>query len=584
MIDHTGHPHPSTPKARALCRANGGTGFIGKIGGDAPVAKKGDNDKKPHVPRGPVNTTPKTPKPPAAPPVKKGPTVPKDHGDPKPPTAKKPEAPTATGGERDITPKHFDKTKMQIKDGKGNWRTVATFIKAPGGGSRSAGARGGQYSFRDAEGNLIREASPNERITVRDMPSKTPFPAPLPVPGERKISPGDFNAEVMEIRGPDGTWNQVGSVESGSSAVGGTLIFVDKNGKVIDAVPRSGTISVRPKQPNPDKVPEAGHMTDFIPPATGKGSVTGSAARQLQLVKIQNALRLGASRDFIVKGSKLSEEDTNKVIDNMLVQYGVPNHVYPRKGSGGSGPKATDVKPAAPKVVAKKVADTGSVPTPTTPDTVGLAKVQGAVNVDPRVKAAVDRVLKIQSDHVGGKITRIKSIDNNLPDPESTRGKALQIHEGTFAVCMHDGKIHLHKDMHNKGDAVNYSMESGWFTKGGQGIEQTIAHEMGHAFLTDFKMTPNQRKILANTLVEEFNLKNPYGGDVPFWGVGQLDRVVQHPDNKKKLKSAVSKYGTTNANELIAEVWAEYTMNPRPRPKIKKLGDVLKGLIEGRIK
>jgi hypothetical protein len=42
MIDHTGHPHPSTPKARALCRANGGTGFIGKIGTEAPVAKKVD--------------------------------------------------------------------------------------------------------------------------------------------------------------------------------------------------------------------------------------------------------------------------------------------------------------------------------------------------------------------------------------------------------------------------------------------------------------------------------------------------------------------------------------------------------------
>lgn len=39
-IDHTGHPHPSTPAARALCRANGGTGSIVKRGGEAPVAKK----------------------------------------------------------------------------------------------------------------------------------------------------------------------------------------------------------------------------------------------------------------------------------------------------------------------------------------------------------------------------------------------------------------------------------------------------------------------------------------------------------------------------------------------------------------
>ena len=36
MIDHSGHPHPATPKARALCRANGGTGVTVKPGTSAP--------------------------------------------------------------------------------------------------------------------------------------------------------------------------------------------------------------------------------------------------------------------------------------------------------------------------------------------------------------------------------------------------------------------------------------------------------------------------------------------------------------------------------------------------------------------
>lgn len=36
-IDHTGHPHPSTPAARALCRANGGTGSIAKRGATLKV-------------------------------------------------------------------------------------------------------------------------------------------------------------------------------------------------------------------------------------------------------------------------------------------------------------------------------------------------------------------------------------------------------------------------------------------------------------------------------------------------------------------------------------------------------------------
>lgn len=36
MIDHSAHPHPSTPTARALCRANGGTGVTTKTGTAAP--------------------------------------------------------------------------------------------------------------------------------------------------------------------------------------------------------------------------------------------------------------------------------------------------------------------------------------------------------------------------------------------------------------------------------------------------------------------------------------------------------------------------------------------------------------------
>lgn len=35
QIDHSGHPHPSTPKMRALCRANGGTGSVKPIKPDA---------------------------------------------------------------------------------------------------------------------------------------------------------------------------------------------------------------------------------------------------------------------------------------------------------------------------------------------------------------------------------------------------------------------------------------------------------------------------------------------------------------------------------------------------------------------
>lgn len=39
--------------------------------------------------------------------------------------------------------------------------------------------------------------------------------------------------------------------------------------------------------------------------------------------------------------------------------------------------------------------------------------------------------------------------------------------------------------------------------------------------------------------------------------------------------AAVSRYGATNADEFIAEAWAEYTNNPTPRPAAKLVGDLI---------
>ena len=364
MIDHTGHPHPSTPKARALCRANGGTGFIGKIGGDAPVAKKENNDKpiprkQPHV----VDVTPKpTPKAPAAP---KKPTVPKDHGDPKPP--------------------------------------------------------------RSAHKKAAPKAPVDKPPTAKPLGPEPKGPVvALPVPGQRKIPPTEFDKESMEIRGIDGTWKEVGSIESGQSARGGTVVFKDKNGHLIASVPRTDTVDVRNKQGIAGNKVKNGHvMSGFIPAATSKDGT-------LQQIKIQNALRLGASRDFIKSRSSLSPEETDRQIDLVLSRYGVPNHLYPRKGGGGPAPDIKAVKPTPVAKVTQKVAADGSVKTPVvvTPE---LRVVKASVDVHPEMKETVNRVLTIQASHVGDKISRVRSVDSKLPAVGTPAGERMNIQAGTLA-------------------------------------------------------------------------------------------------------------------------------------------------------
>ena len=56
--------------------------------------------------------------------------------------------------------------------------------------------------------------------------------------------------------------------------------------------------------------------------------------------------------------------------------------------------------------------------------------------------------------------------------------------------------------------------------------------------------------------------------------------LVSSKYNKAKIKRKVSTYGSTNVSEMIAEVWADYTMNPKPKPHVKQMGDAIKSVVK----
>lgn len=541
MIDHTGHPHPSTPKARALCRANGGTGFIGKIGAAAPVANKTDNGKAPSVPKPhTVNVKPPAPK---KTPAKKKETdaVPAGHGIPKPAVVHKkedtkvqmlkpgqmptvapgrgssgnhirPKSPdsfpapkkaasgvlsTSSGNQRSITPKNFDKTKMEMKDGNGNWRKVAS-IETTQPGTNGSFRR--QYIFRDADGKVIQSAVPNGKVDVRDID-----------------------------------------------------------------IPR---VSVPP--PN-----LSGTMGGLIPPPTT------SSGLSLDQIKIQNALRAGASRDFIKSKSKMSPDEVDRNIDRILTQYNVPNHVYPRKGIPGATPRqATAVKPATTsdlRTNLQKLKEGGRVEAPDVPESVTLQTVRHRNGqTDEGMKKRADRVLAVQEGVVGDHILRVQSIKTGIPTGGSFKG-----HENSNGTCL-NGHIHIHKDFSGRAENEAWGRLTGFKTRGGDDpLEATLAHEMGHALLVNFDLSHDHRKAIAEAMIKELGLKDvPSVGGNGAWSLVRFDALVQNPENNKIIKRKVSKYAGTNANEFMAEIWADYTMNPHPKPETKRLGDVILGVVK----
>jgi hypothetical protein len=207
-------------------------------------------------------------------------------------------------------------------------------------------------------------------------------------------------------------------------------------------------------------------------------------------------------------------------------------------------------------------------------------KVAIPIDTKAQVKPNVERALKAQRAVVGDKVSRIKSVDSKLPAPNSETGKAWGLSAQTLAVCTQTGHIHLNEDLHNREDIIRKSRAAGWFSKAGaEPLDGVIAHEMGHAFLNNQRMTSDQRREVADALVQELGLTNPYGAGRYWMSAQMMDEIVAHPKNRGKIKTSVSKYAATNAAELMAEIWAEYTMSALPRPRLKRVGDVLKKVI-----
>lgn len=115
----------------------------------------------------------------------------------------------------------------------------------------------------------------------------------------------------------------------------------------------------------------------------------------------------------------------------------------------------------------------------------------------------------------------------------------------------------------------------GWWSQCvGSGATSTIAHEYGHhvhRMLREAGMT--RKREFWDLVARELHLPSPGTGrdsEVSLW-------VQAHA---RTVKLRVSEYGTTNAQELLAEIWAEFSTNPNARPYIKSIGEAMQELSE----
>lgn len=125
--------------------------------------------------------------------------------------------------------------------------------------------------------------------------------------------------------------------------------------------------------------------------------------------------------------------------------------------------------------------------------------------------------------------------------------------------------------------ALQAEIRSGYSSRIGDGVsglDGTFAHEFGHHLSYVSRLLgPSRTKGIWDAVADGAGIGRP-----SFYDRASLDRwVAKHKD---VLGKSVSRYGVTDSEELLAEIWAEFSTNPNARPHIKKAALALRDMAE----
>lgn len=112
----------------------------------------------------------------------------------------------------------------------------------------------------------------------------------------------------------------------------------------------------------------------------------------------------------------------------------------------------------------------------------------------------------------------------------------------------------------------------GWSPEGCGTIASVTLHEFGHHVWFQLTRGDGNRRMLSTEIVEAVN----EGLGFEALRVTPVGGITSNgPEGYKAWKEGLSRYSTTNNDELIAEAIAEYLSNPNPRPIALAIGRVL---------
>lgn len=192
-----------------------------------------------------------------------------------------------------------------------------------------------------------------------------------------------------------------------------------------------------------------------------------------------------------------------------------------------------------------------------------------------------DRVQRVL-DEQRGFVPNVMRKFNGVRKMSATEAKQFEGKFGKDALggyTVESREVAIHPQVFTKKYEREFArdLKSGFFSKCGHdhgSVESFVAHECGHHVDNIMRLASSSevKKVWA-VLAQSLGLKPPLLMDKT-----SLDRWVTR--NQVVLAKQVSGYGSENAGELIAEIWAEYTTNDKARGHIKAVGDAIRQLSE----
>jgi hypothetical protein len=224
----------------------------------------------------------------------------------------------------------------------------------------------------------------------------------------------------------------------------------------------------------------------------------------------------------------------------------------------------------------------GRVEVPDGPVPEAVRKMQFKVDesVNSRMKAKFMRVMHIQHGYVGDRIgIAIGEFRMGRPDGSMGRNTTANFRYADRSLAM---KSTIEKEEYTRQLARGH--KCGWHPKGGDDpVETTIAHETGHALIAEHRFRGVMIPQMMGELARIYGLSTPPDtrpfGDNSLTLRMLMKKWLDEPENVKIVKSKISQYAATSINELMAEVWSDYTMNPNPSEETRMMGEVLQSFI-----